>query len=70
MKTRGVLGKKIVKVNHSRTPRTGGRPSVVAVISLELEDGTILTPYTIETDVGEYYHGFRVHKKKLPNGQH
>lgn len=34
------------------------------VVYLELEDGTLIYPQTIETEFGDYWHDFYVYKPK------
>ena len=62
MKSRGVLGKRITRIEQEvRVHRDGGeRVNVVSWI--ELEDGTRLVPHTIETDFGDYFHEIIVRK--------
>lgn len=59
MKSRGVVGKRIVKVNQHRFWNENGGCFDWNVDSLELEDGTTLHPVTIETEA-EYGHDFAV----------
>jgi hypothetical protein len=62
MKSRGVVGKRIIRIEQGRRSRgdNGARDPAIDVSALILEDGTRLEPYTIETEVGDYFHGFRV----------
>jgi len=64
VKTRGVLGKRIVAVEQRRESRGQGYSPENVVRALVLEDGTRLVPVTIETDTGEYVHDFWVEKPK------
>lgn len=61
MKSRDVVGKRITKVNQHQfwNKRTGRRDNCVD--SLELEDGTVIAPVTIEGEA-EYGHEFAVWK--------
>lgn len=49
MKSRGVVGKKIVKIHQTRLPANTGELTW-CVTSIELEDGTLLRPHTLELD--------------------
>jgi hypothetical protein len=54
VKTRGVIGKRIVEVVQERIAATRLYPAYTHVYALVLEDGTRLEPRTVETDTGEY----------------
>ncbi len=61
MRTKGVIGHKIVKVVQSVRPtREGNMGRTNCVDYLELDNGILLIPVTIETDFGDYAHDFRV----------
>lgn len=65
MISRGIVGKRIVKIHQARyetRPDTAHPHPVINVTALELEDGTLLKPMTIETETGEYAHDFVVVK--------
>jgi hypothetical protein len=62
MKTRGVIGKRIVAVEQGRESRGQGYSPANDVRALVLEDGTRLVPVTIESATGEYMHEFHVQK--------
>lgn len=56
MKSRGVVGKRIVAVEQAvRNPRISGRRRVACVDALVLEDGTRLVPVVQENDFAEYW---------------
>jgi len=62
MKSRGVVGKRIVKIHQSMEyPRN--HPKVMDVYGIDLEDGTMLTPTTCEGET-EYYVEVMVRKPK------
>lgn len=62
MISRGIVGKRIAKI-HQEIKYERFRGSSVNVTALELEDGTLLRPRTIETDDGsDYCHDFVVVK--------
>ena len=52
MKTRGVVGQKIVKISHARQPPGPARSGFVYVKELILENGVILRTHGYETDDG------------------
>lgn len=60
MRSRDVVGKRIVKVHQQRV-NDGRGGTVWDLDSLELEDGTRLIPMTIETE-GDYCHKLLVSK--------
>jgi hypothetical protein len=62
MRTRGVVGKRIIAIEQERrsTGRPGARPMCVSAIVLE--DGTRLCPVTVETDFGDYFHEIRIER--------
>lgn len=62
MKTRGVIGKRIVRVEQGRTARGQGYSPANDVRALVLEDGTRLVPMTIESETGEYMHEISVQR--------
>jgi hypothetical protein len=61
MRSRGVVGKRIVRIDQKviSVDHTGDRRTNV-VFQFVLEDGTLLVPITIETDWGDYGHEFVV----------
>lgn len=67
MKSRDVVGKRIVKVNQSMFFNQNTGKMENCVYSFELDDGTIIWPMTIETtreSNDEYAHDFGVKKPK------
>jgi hypothetical protein len=54
MNTRGVIGKKIVRVEQARSWNGNHNNFVWDVQRIWLEDGSFIYPLTIETDWGEY----------------
>ena len=61
MKTRGIVGKRIVRI-HQERGATGRGDSVTNVTAIELEGGAMLIPRTFETERGDYWHTFDVRK--------
>lgn len=62
MKSRGIVGQKIVSIEQGiEVTRTDGTKCNV-VHALILENGVRLVPITIETDHGDYAHKFRVER--------
>jgi hypothetical protein len=60
MKSRDVVGRKIVRVEQERLPSNTGM--VWHVHALVLDNGTKIWPNTCETDWGEYLTELHVHK--------
>jgi len=54
MKSKGVVGKRIVGIQHVRWFDQRTKKMLCAVDSLTLEDGTVLYPHAIATDVEPY----------------
>ena len=50
MQSRDVVGKRIARVVQRRVRMGDGRPSIVIVESLVLEDGTVLSTHAEESD--------------------
>lgn len=63
MKSRGVVGKRIVAIEQ-RPFSPGHRRRIVDVTALVLEDGTRLEPMTHETEYDYYAHTFYVRRPK------
>jgi hypothetical protein len=65
MKTKGVIGHKIVKVVQSVRPvREAVKHKCNCVDYLELDNGLRLIPITVETDFGYYEHKFVVKRSQ------
>jgi len=70
MRSRDVVGKRIVKIHHVRMLSSSGPCTVVA--SIELEDGIRLIPVTVEPDGTrecEYGTTFAVNKTQTRKGR-
>ena len=63
MRTRGVIGKRIVAVEQVRVPRSRDRQAYTHLQALVLEDGTRITFSVVET---ESYYGLEAVAGKGP----
>jgi len=63
MKSRDAVGKKIVRIEQTRTADNIGE-TVWHIDAIVLEDGTKLCPNVLETDIGEYLVEMTVYKRK------
>lgn len=66
MRARDVLGKRIVGIEQWRFSPGRSRSMCTNVHCFVLEDGTRISPITIETDHGWYAHEFAVSKPNKP----
>jgi hypothetical protein len=67
MKTRGIIGKRIVRIAQRRI-HEAGRPTYMDVQTIELEDGTILWPVVgeLEADYAVDFGVKRPRRKRRP----
>lgn len=65
MKTRGIIGQRIVAIRQTVFYNRNTGTMHTDVTAIELENGTVLCPVTVELDSGgDYAHDFGVHKPK------
>lgn len=60
--SRDVVGRRIVAVQQVRFQARPRGPAVIDVLGLVLDNGSIIKPITVETELGEYAHDFVVSK--------
>lgn len=64
MQTRGIIGRTIVSIDHERMHSTGSS-NTPHVVRITLDNGVVLTPFTIEHNEGAFYGtDFHVHKPR------